>query len=289
MSNMTRQMRGLSRLVAATTLAAGSLWGATQSAHATPSTLGFYPSVDIYGRNNVHYDADSYSRNLTNNFNVTSGLTFGLGPEKDGLFGRTEAGFDYSFNNSPSGRVVGTEVEISSNNISFKNRIGFNAKTQLYNNDAKGTRLVAGTWGLGTRDGGFPNYVYLLGAKTFGNFGRVHVGVAQATRGSIVGRDKTSLQLGYDRYITPQLQFVADFYSGKGALSGVQPTLYYFPNDRFDFGLGYFRANDRNSAVPNQIYLCLDYNFEFHNTAAAGAATPVPETTPGTPGAPDVH
>ncbi len=263
------KVRGLGRKFAVTTVLTGSLLGGIHSAHATPSTLGFYPSSDIYGRNNVHYDADAYTRDdLKDSFSLTSGLTFGLGPERNGVFGRTEAGFDYNFTNT--------------GNTSIGRRLIGNIKTQLYNNDAKGVRLVAGGWGLGS-DNSQPNYVYLLGAKSFsGN--RVHVGVAQSLNDNIVTRDRTSLQLGFDRYITPKLQFVADYYSGKGELSGVQPTFYYFLNDKSDLGLGYFRANNRDlGAAKNQIYLCFDYNFDLKSKPEVITPAPTPETTPGAP------
>lgn len=269
LSNM--KLRGARRiLLAVTTLVAGSLLAGTQSAHATPATLGFYPSTDIYSKGNAHYDADAYTRtDLKDSFSLTSGLTFGLGPERDGVFGRTEAGFDYNFT--------------SGTGISVGKRLLGNVKTQLYNNDASGTRVVAGGWGLGSSSTQ-PNYLYLLGSKTFsGN--RVHLGVAQSLNDKIITRDRTSLQLGYDRYITPKLQFVADFYSGKGPASGVQPTLYYFLNDKSDLGLGYFRANDRNlGAARDQIYLCFDYNFSLKGETVTTPA-PTPETAPSAPAA----
>ncbi len=269
LSNM--KLRGARRLFfAATTLVVGAMGSGIPAAHATPATLGFYPSTDIYGRGTAHYDADSYNRtDLKDSFGVTSGLTFGLGPERDGLLGRTEAGFDYNFT--------------SGSNTSVGRRLLGNIKTQLYNNDASGTRVVAGGWGLGS-DKTQPNYLYLLGSKSFsGN--RVHLGVAQSLNDNIITRDRTSLQLGYDRYITPKLQFVADFYSGKGPQSGVQPTLYYFLNDKSDLGLGYFRANDRNlGAARDQIYICFDYNFNLKNPTVT-IPTPAPETTPGAPAA----
>jgi hypothetical protein len=229
-----------------------------QPAHATPATGGFYPSTDIYARDTVHYDADAYTRDdLKDSFSLTSGLTFGLGPERDGAFGRTEAGFDYNFT--------------SGTNLSAGKRLIGNIKTQLYNNDESTTRVVVGGWGLGS-DKTQPNYLYLLGSKNFsGN--RIHVGVAHALNDDVVPRGRTSLQLGYDRYITPKLQFVADYYSGKGPLSGVQPTLYYFLNDKSDIGLGYFRANDRGLGdAKNQIYICFDYNFDLKTAVSKPAS-----------------
>ena len=265
---MSIKLSGLGRISLAVTgfaLAGGAFLGTTRTASATPATLGFYPSTDIYARGTAHYDADSYTRtNVTNGNGATSGFTFGLGPETDSALGRTEAGFDYNFLNTAT-------------SVSFGRRIALNAKTQLYNNTEAGTRVVFGGWGLGSSRTN-PNYLYLLGSKTIsGN--RFHVGVARAMSDTIVTNDRTSLQLGYDRLISRKLSFVVDYYSGKGALSGVQPTLYYLFNDKADVGLGYFRANNRGSgALNNQLYICFDYNFD-----TKGNVAPVPETVPGAP------
>lgn len=264
-------LRRISTVVTGLVLLGGALIG-SKAANATPSTGGFYPTTDIYAKGNVHYDADAYTKDdLQDSFGLTNGLTFGFGPERDGAFGRTEAGFDYNFTSGLG-------------DLSIGKRLSGNIKTQLYNNDDSATRVVVGGWGLGS-DKTQPNYLYLLGSKNFsGN--RIHVGVAHALNDDIVTRGRTSLQLGYDRYITPKLQFVADYYSGKGPLSGVQPTLYYFLNDKSDIGLGYFRANNRDlGEAKNQIYICFDYNFDFKTAVSQSPApaAPTPETVPGAP------
>jgi hypothetical protein len=160
----------------------------------------------------------------------------------------------------------------------------FNAKTQLYNNDDAGTRIVTGVYGLGNKEVFAPDIGYLLGSKTF-KWGRVHLGVEHsfADKETIaVGddADKTSLHLAYDRYITPKIQFAMDFCSGKNAYAGVQPTLYYYVNDKASFGLGLMHFNAKSVAPSrNQIYACFDYNFGGSSAPAAEAtvaATPVP-------------
>jgi hypothetical protein len=236
--------------MASIVLAGGILLSSIETAQATPASGGFYPTTDIYAKGNVHYDADAYTKDdLKDSFSLTNGLTFGLGPERDGAFGRTEAGFDYNFTSGLGNLGIG------------KRLIG-NIKTQLYNNDESATRVVLGGWGLGN-DKTQPNYLYLLGSKNFsGN--RIHVGVAHALSNNVIPHDRTSLQLGYDRYISPKIQFVADYYSGKGPLSGVQPTLYFYLNDKSDIALGYFRANNRDLGdAKSQIYICFDYNFDL--------------------------
>lgn len=194
------------------------------------------------------------------------------------MFGRSEFGFDY---------VLGLGgVTPNSLGISTGKRLLFNAKTQLFNSDKSGTRVVAGVWGLGNKSIFAPNVGYVTGSKTLG-FGRVHLGLARSLAKSATvatpdgNSDRTNLQLGYDRYITPKLQFAADYYSGKSGYSGFQPTLYYYVNDKADFGLGYFRLNDKSvTPTRNQVYVCFDYNFGGPPSAASA---PVPETAPGAP------
>lgn len=258
------------KLVVAGLALAAAITVAPKPASATPSTLGFYPSTDIYGKGAFHYDADAYTKsNLKDSVFISSGLTYGIGPETDAAFGRTEIGFDYNLT--------------SGGDLSIGKRLIGNVKTQLFNDTKAQTRVVAGLWGLGNKKTN-PNYIYLLGSKNF-DFGRVHLGVAHATNKDIITNGRTSLQLGYDKYITPKLQFAVDYYSGKGAASGVQPTLYYYINEKANFGLGYFRLNDGDLSPQNQLYICFDYNFDFAKTAEVVAPAPAPETNPANPAA----
>ncbi len=265
-------MSNLKKLVAAGVAASAILGVASiKPAAATPATLGFYPSTDIYGDRAFHLDVDRYS---TSDFagtgaGDTAGITYGIG-DREGAFGRSDVGFDY-FSNSGQ---------------NFGNSLFFNAKTQLYNDADKGVRVVGGLWLAG--DTGNPlvsNVGYLLASKAF-DFGRVHVGVANAFSDDNLGAnaDTTFLHLAYDRAITKdgKFVFVADYYSGRSPISGVQPTIYYNFNDKADFGIGYFFNNAaRGAGNADQLYLCFDYNF-------GGVAPPEgnPSTgDPGTPGA----
>ncbi len=262
-------MFNTTKLVAAALLVAGAATFAARPASATPSTLGFYPSTDIYGKGNIHFDADTYqSSNFRTGVVTTAGLTYGIGPDNSNPFGRTEAGYDYNFGAPGS--------------LSFGKRIFGNFKTQLYNNDDAQTRVVFGGWGLGDSNLN-PNYAYLLGSKNFSSFGRIHVGVARGlSDGYFGGSNQTSLHLAYDRTISSKLSFCADYYSGKGPASGVQPTFYYYPNDKCDFGLGYFRANSGSVSPRNQLYICFDYNFDLKRSEPA-ATPPAPDTNTETP------
>src|SRR5687767_8671782 len=132
------------------------LHGASREASATPATLGFYPATDIYGKGNFHLDVDTYGKGLKTDSVVSTGLTYGIGPERDGLLGRSEIGFDYILS-----------LGGSTPSVSTYKRLLFNAKTQLYNNDATGTRIVGGVWGLGNQDIFAPNVGYATGSKAF--------------------------------------------------------------------------------------------------------------------------
>ena len=254
-------------------VAAGVLGLLVKPAAATPATLGFYPATDIYGKGVFHLDVDTYGRATKTDALTSVGLTYGIG-EKDGIFGRSEIGADYVLSLAGS---IPTDLGDGST-LGGQKRFLLNAKTQLYNNDDSGVRFVAGVWGVGGNDLFAPNVGYLLGSKSF-KFGRIHVGVAhafdKANVTTLAGNDATTyLQLGYDKMLTKKLQFAVDYYSGKSAISGVQPTLYYYVNDKASFGLGLMRFNDQSVAPRNQTYICFDYNF------GGGGSTPAPETAP---------
>ena len=261
-------MSNFKKLVAAGVAATAILGAASlKPAAATPATLGFYPATDIYGDKVFHFDVDRYS---TTDFSGegagdTAGLTYGIG-DIDRPFGRSEVGFDY-FSNS---------------GLDFGESLFFNAKTQLYRNPTNGITAVGGLWLAGdTSNPLVSNVGYLLASKSF-DFGRIHLGVAHAFSDDNLGfdADETFLQLGYDRAITDKILFVADFYSGRSPISGVQPTLYYSVNDKASFGIGYFFNNAaRGAGNADQLYLCFDYNF-------GGPAAVVGEPALGDPGAP---
>lgn len=254
----------------------GAFGGSMKPAQATPATLGFYPASDIYGKGTFHLDVDSYGRSTKMDAVTSVGLTGGLG-DSDGLFGRSEIGADYLMSSGGS-----TPVDPDTGkSLSGTKRFLLNAKTQLYNDEAKGVRVVAGVWGVGNKKIYAPNVAYVLGAKSF-DWGRVHVGVAHslAKKETIAtpagNHDRTFLHLAYDRALTDKLSFAVDWYSGKSAISGVQPSLYYAVNDKASFGIGLMRFNDKSiSPTRNQLYLCFDYNF-----GKSGAAE---ETTPAVP------
>jgi hypothetical protein len=237
-----------------------SLFGTAQKTRATPATLGFYPATDIYGPGTFHLDVDSYRVNdFAGDGFDTVGLTSGIG-DGDGILGRSEVGFDY------------VTSGLASNHSG--DRIYQNGKTQIYNNDKAGIRVVGGLWLFGSKTSGAPNIGYLLGSKSF-TFGRIQAGVAHAFRAQPAGSGDTFLQLGFDRVITGKILFAADFYSGKGAFSGVQPTLYYAVNDKASFGIGYFFNNEPVGGADNdQLYLCFDYNFGGRAPAPPDKAPP---------------
>lgn len=275
-----KKLAGLAGLA----VAAGVLGSLVKPAAATPATLGFYPATDIYGKGVFHLDVDTYGRGAKTDALTSVGLTYGIG-EKDGLFGRSEIGADYVLSLGGA-----TPIDLSDplgRATSGRKRFLLNAKTQLYNNDENGVRLVTGFWGVGDDDLFAPNVGYVAGSKSF-KWGRVHVGVAhafdKANVTTLAGNDDTTyLQLGYDKMLTKKLQFAVDYYSGKSAISGVQPTLYYYVNDKASFGLGLMRFNDQSIApTRNQTYICFDYNFGGGGSAPAETTAPTGAPEPGT-------
>lgn len=260
MSNIFRGIRRAPLAVAGLALVGGFFMTGAKPAHATGSGLSFYPSTDIYPKGNFHFDADYFSSTSgkTANFD-TYGLEYGLGPETDKIFGRTEFGLDYVA--SPGG-------------FNHFTRLLFNAKTQLYSNPAAGMRATLGVYGVGDKDIAAANWVNLLGSKSF-SFGRITVGGAYAARKSVLGgAPRTVLQLGYDKAINDKLIFAADYQSGKGQF--ISPGLIYLLNDKAGIELSYVRGG--SLITPrNQIYFGFDYNF---------GKVYAPPTTPEAPAGP---
>ena len=241
----------------------------SHEAKAIPTTLTYYPSTDFVSMGDVHFNVSTYGKGVKTNAFDSVGLTYGWGPDTSKIFGRTEFGLDYY-----TGPASGVDVS---------KRVEFNIKTQLFNDDAKGIRLVAGAWGVGSKGdlttGNTiqpPDYIYLLGSKAF-PFGRIHVGVAEALAtketiatpgqgfpGPLTGNPaKTSLQLGYDKALgSGKWVFSTDYYTGKSAYGVVAPALLYNINDRSDVQVGWIRYNDSTVAPSrNQTYIALDYFF----------------------------
>lgn len=243
--------------------------GMERKVMATPATLGFYPSTDTCDPGTFHLDISSYGTSLNANSSVTGGLTYGIGHNTDGLFGRSEIGFDYVMSlggSAPSALGIG-----------IGDRLLFNAKTQLFNDTQSGTRIVAGMWGVGDKAIFASDVGYITASKVFG-FGRISFGLAHSFAAAATvttpdgNGDRTNLYLGYDRYITPKVQFAMDYYSGKSSYSGLQPTLYYYVSDKASFGVGLMHFND-SSITPsrNQVYTCFDYYFGGGPAAATNA------------------
>ena len=265
-SKMVRKMVGLGVVAA---VVAGAF---TTSANATPAGLTFYPSTDIYGSGNYHFDSDTFvgkADGTDGDVNFTAvGLVRGFGNDTNEAFGRNEAGVDYL---------------TQSGSLSFGKRLQFNAKSQLFNNED--TRVVAGVWGLGSEDAFSPNVGYLLGSKNF-SFGRVHLGVARSFQDEdTVGDDRTNLQVGYDKvFADGKLQFTIDYYTGKTSYSVLAPGLIYYINDKAAVQIGYIKPNDESLfGASSQIYFGFDYNFGGSLDKKAPAEAPAPETSTSSP------
>lgn len=74
----TMEIKNLKQLTAYSVMVgmgAAMLCASSEKAMATPSTLGFHPSTDIYGKGIKHLDVDSYGKGLNADASVTTGLT----------------------------------------------------------------------------------------------------------------------------------------------------------------------------------------------------------------------
>lgn len=251
------------RKIAATGMAlaaAGvSLTAAIRPASATPSGLINLPSTDIYDKGTIHLDVD-YLRfsgfgtpvgRVGSSYALTSGLTYGIGPDTDKPFGRTEVGFDFI-------------VAQTGNEPKFKQRVFFNAKTQLYNNDEQGVRVVIGGSSLGSK---VSNALlgYITGSKNFGKAGRVHLGVARAFNDDNLafsgpGVDRNLIQFGYERLITDQVHFIAEYGTGDSAFGNAGVSVIYYLDDKSDIQLGVLRPN-QNGGPRTFYYVGYDRNF----------------------------
>jgi hypothetical protein len=254
----------LGAVMAAVAVGLGTM---SQPAQATPSGLTYYPSTDVYGRGNFHFDSDTFLNQDDTSagaFGTSIGLSVGTGPDRDGLFGRSEVGIDYL---------------TSGNDISVGKRFQANAKTQLFNSDEAQIRVVAGIWGLGSREAYSPNIAYVLASKNFPRIGRFHAGVARSfQKERIVGDDRTNLQLGYDRvFANGKLQFTLDYMTGDTTYGALAPGLIYYINDKAGVQVGYVRPNEKRIFGNDLIYLAFDYNFGGGRTE--GAPAPPPETS----------
>ncbi len=259
-------------LVRPTSVVAGALLcgltfglGSTQTAHATDSGLGFYPTADIYPSGNYHFDFDTFGSGLKTDGTNSFGLEYGFGKGGDGLFGRNEVGFDYA-------------ISGYSNDNAYK-RASLNFKTQLYNNDAKTERIAIGFSGLGDRSSFSSANLRLLGYKGF-SFGRVHAGVYKDIKRSRGGSDTGGLQLGFDRSIGKHLIVGGDYRSGPSGY--LAPCVIYNFNDKADFELCVGRANNTSVSPRYLTYFGFDYNFDFKkNKDVAPVNPPNLNTTPG--------
>ncbi len=234
----------------------------TNPAQATDSGLGFYPTADIYPDGNFHFDYDTFGNGLKTDVGTSVGLEYGFGKGGDGLFGRNEIGADYIVSGFANG--------------SPEKRLGFNFKTQIFNNDDKGLRLAAGVAGLGDKANFGSIDARLLGYKTL-DFGRVHAGVWRAF-GRAPGVDDTNgIQLGFDRSLGKKTIIGLDWRSGPTGV--LAPCVIYNLNDKSGIEVCSGRANNGSGWTT---YLAFDYNFDFKKGNAAPVNPPNLDTAPGT-------
>jgi len=271
MSNKRFRTAALAGAIAASAL--------SQTANATPSGLIVNPSTDIYSKGTLHLDVD-YNRfrlpggpaaGSSSDDSLSVGLTYGLGPDNDKPFGRTELGFDVSPIRTGSG----------AGKLSFGDSLVFNIKTQLYNNPEQQIRLVTGLAGFG--DGNSTRLGYLAVSKNFGDPGRVHLGVSRTfndfpdVNAPATNKKYTQFQAAYEKLLSDKLLFLAEYNSGSGPFGTTGASLVYNLNDRSGVQLAYIRYNGgfvRRNIVKDGIYLAYDVNFGLRGAVSAPPPDP---------------
>jgi hypothetical protein len=235
----------------------------TRPAAATPSGLINLPSTDIYEKGTIHLDID-YIRFLKDSGfkaddQLGAGVTYGLGPGTDRIFGRSEIGLDYNIN-----RLAAAPSGLGKN-------LFFNAKTQLYNNDEQGLRATLGVFNVGDESSSY-RPIYVNASKNFGEkVGRVHLGYIRTLANDINPGDEDAIQIAYERKITNKLLFLAEYATGDGPFGALGGSLAYYIDDRSAVQLAYSRLN--SSAFPQRNFIYVGYDINFGST---GAAAPEP-------------
>jgi hypothetical protein len=258
---------GLSRHWGLITAAAVLL--APLPARADGNSLIGYPQSNVTARNAFHFDWDTVGIKAGTNVFSAAGVTFGLGSglrggkdksDKDGILGRTEIGVDYLLT---AGDVVPTFA-------SAHDRFFFNFKTQLYNNDKAGTRVVVGGYNIGVNELGTSRDLYVLTSKEDRRLGKLQFGLAHAfgeefgLKTPAGNADRTYLQLSYNRHVWQRLYGAYAGYTGLSAQSRQSVALAYYLDNTYkgSFAIGYLRYND-DSVRPgrDQIYFGFDYDW----------------------------
>jgi len=238
-------------------------------ARADGNSLIGYPQANVTPRNGFHFDWDTVGIRARTNVFSSAGITFGLGSgllgredksDKDGILGRTEIGVDYLLT---AGGVVPTFA-------STHDRFYFNFKTQLYNNDKTGTRVVVGGYNIGVNELGTSRDLYVLTSKEDRRLGKLQFGIAHAfgTEAGLMtpagNADRTYLQVSYNRHIWQRLYGAYAGYTGLSSQSRKSVALAYYLDNTYkgSFAIGYLRYND-DSVRPgrDQIYFGFDYDW----------------------------
>lgn len=216
------------------------------------------------------------------NGHTAVGLTYGLGPDTSGLFGRTEVGFDYVLSAGPfagvsipsgvspegnSGTIPGL---FTTDTLTPAQRIFWGAKTQLYENPKTQTRLVMGGYLFGPKQANAGDLGFLSLSRQTQKYGYFQVGVVHSFAGeqAIETRDgysdHTFAQLDYAYQLKPRLVGGFNCYTGRSTESAIFPALIYFITDDYNSSvtLGDFHFWDPTVRPSrDQTYVQFDYYF----------------------------
>ncbi len=293
----------------ATSLAVASLtlWGASQTYAVDNNSTRIGPYKEW------HLEDIYMGNGFQTNGHTAVGLTYGLGPDKSTLFGRTEVGFDYVLSAGPySGVSIPSGTSPEGNNGSLPGlfsgptltpaqRTFYGLKTQLWEDPKTMTRLVIGGYLWGVKEANAGDLGFLAISRQTKKYGYIHLGIVHSFAGhkAILTRaghsDHTYAQIDYAYQIKSRLVGGFNCYTGKSTESAIFPAIIYFISDDYNSSvtLGDFHFWDKSvRPVADQMYVQFDYYFNgpshdrrrFMPPPAPKAPEPAPAPeTPATP------
>lgn len=235
----------------------------------------------------------------TNGHNAV-GLTYGLGPDTNGLFGRTEVGFDYVLSAGPYAGVsipAGTSPEgndgalpglFTTNTLTPEQRIFWGAKTQIFNDPKTMTRMVAGGYLFGSKDANAGDLGFVSISRQTLKYGYIQGGIVHSFAGekaieTLDGHsDHWFYQLDYAYQVKSRLVAGFNAYSGRSTESAIFPAIIYFISDDYNTSvtLGDFHFWDQTVRPSgDQTYVQFDYYFN----GPSHVRRPYPPATPPAP------
>jgi hypothetical protein len=279
-------------------LASLSLWGASRTFAVDNNSTRIGPYKEW------HLEDIYMGDGFQTNGHTAVGMTYGLGPDKSTLFGRTEVGFDYVLSAGPySGVSIPSGTSPEGNNGSLPGlfsgptltpaqRTFWGAKTQLYEDPKTMTRLVIGGYLWGPHEANAGDLGFLAISRQTKKDGYFHLGVVHSFAGTQAIKTRAGHsdhwfgQIDYAYQLKPRLVGGFNCYTGRSTESAIFPAIIYFISDDYNSSvtLGDFHFWDK-SVRPDadQTYVQFDYYFN----GPSHVRRPWPPAAPPAPKAPE--